>query len=275
MTSIRHMAEQAVLRELCRVSANKTLSVLDPDLHQTRVLTGLLRGMWFSMPQLERAAFALGTYERHIVNTMTEHIRPGMTVYDVGANAGYLSLVLARIVGSEGRVCAFEPDPQNAKALQANTRNNGLANVSIIRKAVSDLTGIVTFASFSYSLVGHIAHEETPGDATLIQVEAVSLDDFVFTQMQPKPDFIKIDVEGGEEQVLRGAERLLREARPLILAEVRAGENWERVSGYMSSLDYSYQFVKGGWQLEKHQLCDVLFYPRGSCGDLRAQDTGH
>jgi FkbM family methyltransferase len=233
----------------------------DPSLHRTRILGGPLQGLYFSMPRLERAAFALGTYERHVVRAMAANIRPGAVAYDIGANAGYLSLMLAKLVGRDGRVFAFEPDARNLRALQANAELNGFKNLTPVPKAVSDACGTVTFASFSYSLVGHIARTTTPNDASLSEVEAITLDEFVYGQNQPRPDFLKIDVEGAEEQVLRGASRVLREAQPVILAEVRGGEIWPRVLEYMQAHGYTHQALQGGWRMETDHLSDVLFTP--------------
>lgn len=264
MLNLRSSLERATLLGCCKMTDNPALPK-DPELYRTRVLGGPLNGLYFSMPCLERAAFALGTYERHVVRTMEENTRPGAVAYDIGANAGYLSLVLARLVGETGRVFAFEPDPKNVRALKANAEINGFPQLTLITKAVSDTCETVTFASFGYSLVGHIAREDTPGDASLFEVECTTVDEFVYTEGQPKPDFIKIDVEGAEEQVLRGASRVLREVRPVILAEVR-GAVWERVLEYMKAHDYSYQIITGGWQMETDHLGDVVFSPRGAEG---------
>ncbi len=261
MNNARSILEQAVLRGLCWFSSNRAIIPLPEDLYRTKIFSGVLRGMYFSMPQLERAAFALGTYERHLVATITTHVQPGAITYDIGANAGYLTLVMAKLVGRQGHIFAFEPDPKNIKALEANLQINGLSNVTAVAKAVSNNSGIVTFASFDYSLVGHIAQDNTPDDANLFQVESTSLDDFVFIENNPKPTFIKIDVEGAEEQVLRGALRVLRDVRPVILAEIRGGNTWQNVSELMKTYNYGFQLLTGGWDMEKDNLGDVLFVP--------------
>jgi FkbM family methyltransferase len=265
MSRIRYLLTQATLRGLAWFSGNEATPV-DNDLYYTRIFSGPLRGMSFSMPRLERAAYALGTYERHVVDTIAAYVKTNAVAYDVGANAGYLTLVLAKLVGPQGKVFAFEPDPKNFKALESNLERNAMAQVTAVAKAVSSESGTVTFASYEYSLVGHIAGENTPGDAKLHQVAAISLDDFIFVENQPQPSFIKIDVEGAEEQVLRGATRVLQEVRPVILAEVRSGTTWQVVSELMKQYNYDPQHLSGGWEMGKDYLGDVLFVPVGKVG---------
>ena len=256
--------ESLLLRTICQTVATQPITSKKQRLYRTKVLGGFLQGMSFSMPQLERLSFALGTYEAHIVRCMQRLIKPGDTVYDIGANAGYFTLVMSKIVQSNGNVFSFEPDPSNFGALQKNIQDNNLTVAKPIQKAVSDSTEELTFATFEYSLVGHIATQSTPDDATLIKVDATTLDDFVYKQGFPSPKFLKIDVEGAEDRVLFGADRLLREARPIILAEVREGEIYENIVHFLTERGYRFEFLKGGWQREKHQLSDMLFLPTSS-----------
>lgn len=262
MSRLRTALSQAILRGLYYINNTPLSETSENGLYRTRIFSGLLRGMQFSMPGLERAAYALGTYEPHVVRVFASFLKPTSVAFDVGANAGYLTMVMAKLVGPEGQVFSFEPDDRNLKALQANLQANGLSQVTVIAKAVSDVSGIVEFASFDYTLVGHIAGENTPIDASFHQVAATSLDDFVFVENQPKPSFIKIDVEGAEYLVLTGAKRLLQEVRPIILAEVRDGETWQSVSKLMAQNNYTNQHLSGGWKMGKDLLGDVLFIPR-------------
>lgn len=213
------------------------------------------------MPRLERLAFALGTYEPHVVAAIRDHVTPGMVAYDLGANAGYVTLLLAATVGDEGRVVAFEPDERSIEALEANIELNDLRRVTLVRKAVSDRTGTTTFASYEYSLVGHIIRPNTADDAHLQEVPTVSLDDFVFRQGHPPPDFLKIDVEGSEELVLKGAERVLDEIRPALILETRGGWMWQHVEAIMRRHRYSHRLLGSQHTLETEFVGDVLFLP--------------
>lgn len=218
--------------------------------------------MQFAMPRLERLAFALGTYEPHVVAAVRDHVRPGMVTYDLGANAGYLTLLLAKTVGDDGRVFAFEPDERSLAALATNIELNDLRRVTLVPKAVSDRTGTTTFATYEYSLVGHIIRPNTADDAHLQEVPTVSLDDFVFVQDHPPPDFLKIDVEGSEELVLVGAQRVLDEIRPALILETRGGWMWQHVEAIMRRHAYSHHFLGMPDALDTEFVGDVLFLPR-------------
>jgi FkbM family methyltransferase len=240
----------------------------DGNMYRTRVLSGPARGMRVTMPNRERLSYALGRYERHVVNTTLSFLRPGDTAYDVGANVGYITLAMARAVGPSGHVVACEADPVSAQVLRANVSDNGLSTVSVVEAAVSDHTGDVEFARWPhYSLIGHIAGESEPSDATMVTVQAVRLDDLL--DSHPAPRVVKIDVEGAEAAVLRGACTLLRSARPFVLVEVRSTE-WPAVNVFMRQHGYTSRPLSGRWDMARDGLSDVLFLP----SEHRASSVG-
>jgi len=204
-----------------------------------RVLGGPLRGACLEMPQAERPSFVSGTYERAIVAALRHYIVAGATVYDVGAHVGYLSLVMAGLVGATGRVMAFEANPRNQQSLIANVSRYAPNRVTVKSCAVSDVTRIVSFATFDYSTVGHIGTDDTPNNALYVDVQATSLDDVVYKRGLPAPALIKIDVEGAEAAVLRGADDLLRDHRPVIIAEARATDEWHDAMERLSTYGYT------------------------------------
>lgn len=242
-----------VSTKLGRVSAR-------PELYSTLICTGPLRGKTLYMTQTETAGMPLGRFERHITAQFQAHIAPGMTVYDVGAHIGYHTILMSMLVGAEGKVYAFEPNPRNLMALQANVQANARTNVTIIDQAVSDATQLLQFATFDYSLVGHIATDATPADAKLIELQATSLDEFVFLDGNPAPDLIKVDVEGAEGQVFFGMRRILQEYRPIIIAEMRRN-CMQEISTLLDSNGFTVHPLIGGWEMGEHDLADVLFLP--------------
>jgi FkbM family methyltransferase len=258
LSKIRHYATTLLLKACCRLTAGRTLG---DELHRTRILSGPLRGLTFCMPKLERVSFALGTYEPHVVRCMTAHVRAGTTAYDIGGNAGYLTMVLSTLVGQGGNVVAFEPDPKNVAALRHNISDNSIDNVMLVQRAVSDQSHECTFAIFDYSLVSHIATDYTPDDAQLITVSASRLDDLVYDEDVPAPQFIKIDVEGAEDRVIRGSLRLIEEHRPVILAEIRAGPVHDEIARLLKDLGYVEKPLAGGPSLDRDHFSDVLFVP--------------
>jgi FkbM family methyltransferase len=216
--------------------------------------------MYVSTPALTRLSFALGTYQRDVLGVMRRHVRVGMVAYDVGAHMGYFTLVLAKLVGPTGRVHAFEPDPRNQEALRTNLLANGINNVTAAGVAVADQSAEVSFATFPFSSVSHIADSRTPADAKRIAVKAVTLDSFVYVDGNPPPSFIKVDVEGAEERVLRGATRVLRQASPVVIAEVRRS-HWAEVARMMRSHGYRSRMLGGDGRIDTAGVADVVFVP--------------
>ena len=126
-------------------------------------------------------------------------IAPGDCVLDIGANAGYYTLLASRSVGPMGRVFAFEPLPLNLQFLREHIRLNGLVNVTVVRKAVSDRQGTARFAAGQSPLMGRLSSQ---GE---MEIETVTIDGLVEGGVVPGPQALKIDVEGAEESVLAGA----------------------------------------------------------------------
>jgi len=134
-------------------------------------------------------------------------VRPGATVFDVGANVGAYTLLFARWAGPDGRVVAFEPAPASAAGLRRHMKLNGLARgVDVIECAVSDTVGSASFDSDGAS--GANALTSANGGRGVITVETTTIDAFCASR-NLRPDVIKIDVEGVELDVLKGARATL------------------------------------------------------------------
>ncbi len=148
-----------------------------------------------------------GTWEPFETELFKKSIRSGMTVVDVGAHVGLYSLLAAALVGPEGKVFAFEPEPQNYDLLQKNIKANGFTNVVPLRKGVQDKPGTAKFYVHPERSELHSVRKLGKG-AKVIVTEAGGLDDFMGGQ---RVDIVKIDVEGGEMAVLEGMGRLIGE----------------------------------------------------------------
>jgi FkbM family methyltransferase len=140
-------------------------------------------------------------------------IKPGDTVFDVGANIGWFSLLAARQTGPRGRVIAFEPLAANVAYVEANARTNGLRNIVTVPVAVADRDGMAAFSPAN-SLQGKLS------DAGQASVPVVTLDSWLATNAEQPPHVVKIDVEDAEERVLRGMREILRTARPSLIIEL-------------------------------------------------------
>src|SRR5512145_1835082 len=109
------------------------------------VAAGLLKGYQVQLNLKTEKSRWLGTYEPELQAALREFIKPGLTVYDVGANIGYVTLMLAHQTGSSGKVFAFEALPVNLERIQKNISLNQLSNVTVVSGAVLDKIGSVAF----------------------------------------------------------------------------------------------------------------------------------
>jgi FkbM family methyltransferase len=135
-----------------------------------------------------------------------------------------MTMVLSRRVGSNGGVLSVEPSPLSVAQLRRNVELNNLANVKVIQAAISDATGETQFSILPFATTSHIVSgggENSETGATMVSVPLARLDDLVFgAEGSGGIDVVKIDVEGHEGAVLRGAARVMRELRPKLLIEI-------------------------------------------------------
>ena len=144
-------------------------------------------------------------YEEATVRLFEELLQPGMAVMDIGAHVGYFSLISARLVGPQGKVIAFEPEPENHNLLIKNIESNGYSNISPIPKAVSSTSGTTQFFLSALDNGSHsIFLPGARGVIDSISVETTTVDDFLDAQGWPQVDLFKVDVEGAESEVLEG-----------------------------------------------------------------------
>ena len=180
---------------------------------------GVLKGFRMRVDWQLHRSFAYGSWEPEVVRSIQHHVHSGTRVLDIGAQSGFYSLLLSRLVGPEGMVFAFEPLPANFRVLEENLRLNSIQNVIMRREAVSDFSGNISF-EFPRDEVSLIAGPLLESDNLgVFQVPAISLDDFVRQTGQPI-QFIKMDVEGAETAVLRGAVQTLKAFHPLMVVEL-------------------------------------------------------
>jgi FkbM family methyltransferase len=185
----------------------------------------------------------LGAVDPFLLTMAGELVRPGMTVWDVGANVGLFAFAAAHAAGPSGRVLAVEADPWLAGLLQrsAGSAPPAYAPVEVLAAAVSDAPGSVELCIARRGRAGnHLStvpgSTQTGGTREVRQVAAVTLDGLL--DRSPAPQVVKIDTEGAELLCLRGGERLLREVRPVLLCEV-TDENAPGVGGLLHGHGYT------------------------------------
>lgn len=149
-----------------------------------------------------------GIFEEQEVAVVKEQVKSGDTVLDIGANIGYYTLIFAKLVGKQGKVFAFEPEPDNFALLQKNIEINGYSNIVLIPKAVSDKNEIIKLYLCEKNKGMHRAYNSIFCNK-YIEIESIRIDDY-FQQNNQTIDFIKMDIEGYEYTALQGMLNILR-----------------------------------------------------------------
>jgi FkbM family methyltransferase len=253
-----------------RTQADRVLMALQRPPLSARIDSGSLAGYLRHRGFLE--TLAGDGYEPLSRQRFLERIRPGTTVIDGGAHIG-LFTVLAAQRAAPGKVYAFEADPYNFDALRINAARNGLTNVRLVNEALADAPGELQFLVSSGTIASSLITKSYVDDAHPITVTATTID----AEIPPgraRDVALKLDVEGAEERVLRGAAATLTacttgtviaEQNPDALAD--AGSSGERLVELLRSFGFTrFVFVD-----DRHQeFVDVAGTPPPGKGNLLA-----
>jgi FkbM family methyltransferase len=175
-------------------------------------------GVWFELDLgevIDASLFFSGTFEAHAERTITGALKPGMTAIDIGANFGYHTFRMAKAVGSEGKVIAIEPTDWAFDKLERNRELNSFTNIETVKAGLGDRDQGPTEVRFtsSYRLDGT--------DLSTNEVVTVdTLDTVLARSGVDRVDFIKMDVDGFEGKVIRGARQTLARHRPILFFEL-------------------------------------------------------
>lgn len=183
-----------------------------------------------------------GFYEKEETERVQDLVKPGQCVVDVGANIGYYSLVLAACVADPGRVHAYEPHPENYALLLHNQSQNGFKNIVPRNVACSSLAGwmylhLSPISSGMHTIEKSMLERDTYQTTRTLEVRTVILHNEL---RDWKIDFMKIDVEGHELEVLIGAEGILTRDKPILMVEYHASP---KVIPFLESYDYVIDIV--------------------------------
>ena len=204
-------------------------------------------------------------HEPEVCEAMQKFIQPGMRCVDCGANEGYFTAYMAHLTGPTGLVIAFEPDYVVYERLVQNCE--GLDNVTVRREVLWSVNAPAEFWRASES-----------GYSAMFQYADISVESYMMAArsldtllLAPQPDFIKVDCEGADENVLRGAEQILRKGVECVTAEINFHINYKLHSTeqsfreFMNGLGYDFFVIEHGRQ-------PLLMEPQFR---LRAGAVGH
>jgi FkbM family methyltransferase len=163
-----------------------------------------------------------GFWEMWLTQYLAGCIKPGMTVVDVGANFGYYTLLMADAVGETGHVIAVEPNPDAVALLTQSVWLNGHSDRAlIVPSALASAVGqrLLYLPDGEPKNACLVDRADLPGGRT-VEISTVTLDEIALAG--PKVDLVKIDAEGGEQEIVAGMSGLIARDRPLIVLEYNA-----------------------------------------------------
>jgi FkbM family methyltransferase len=220
------------------------------------VPTSIGTSVWMYLDARYEMGYRTGIYEIAVQKVLVKHLRSGHIFYEVGAHVGFFSLLAAGLVGGSGEVVAFEADPENVGLIQEHFRRNSQSQAHVVPMAVWSKAGSVRFtrgSELSSLNAGGVLETSPWGfDTDVIEVEAIALDEYV--QGHRPPSFVKIDVEGGELHVLKGAQGLLSRYKPLVLCEVHSPELASEVEHWLTENSYAVEWFVDQPDLARHLI---------------------
>lgn len=208
------------------------------------------------------ARFFPEDYEKENAQLIARYVKEGMTVIDIGAHIGLTSVIISKYLNGTGRIYAFEPTPSTFTVLQDTVRINKLQNIiEPVRAALFRESGTTFFyisnnsADNSNSLVNNNRQDRRESK---VEVTLFSMDDFAKQHKLKSVDFIKIDAEGAELQVLKGMKETISLHTPFIILSLHpysiknGGDSLDEIWDFVKS--YGYHIELDGKEMEKQDF---------------------
>jgi FkbM family methyltransferase len=224
--SNKNVLGRLIRSPLALIPADATLPVLQGRLRGKKWIVGSsIHGCW------------LGSYEYGVQQCFGELIKSGDIVFDIGANVGFYTLLASVLVGPTGKVFSFEPVRRNIVYLRKHLQLNSIRNVSVVECAISDRSGTALFDEGPSSSMGCLSAMGS------LSVATATLDELFSSAEISAPNYIKIDVEGAEAQVLAGAKRLLEDFHPTLFLSTHGIEPHTQCCRFLNDLGYEVSAV--------------------------------
>lgn len=225
-------------------------------------------GLRFRLPQ--NLDYLTGTSELPVQQALAQQLRPGAVVYDIGANVGFFSLLAAKLVGPTGCVYSFEPVAENAASIRENVSINRFENIKIFELAVGRDSGTAELLLTAWDGGGSLSTSAVKPSEPVSRrnVRVVALDELIPAERLRKPDFVKIDVEGVELEVLQGMTRTIPGSKPVLLYEVDDGrkdsfnQRWKELDDYVTRYGYGITHLKSSYANSSWNVGHSLAVPK-------------
>lgn len=225
------------------------------------VLRGPARGLRFRLDLMSglEGGYFVGRYDPKILRLIEKLCQRGWCVWDCGGYLGFYTAFFARLVGPKGSVVVFEPDPRNMLRIKSNMQLNKFEHVQFVHSAIGAPCGEVDFF-LSDNTNSHIpgayvgatreSYAKIEQATQRLRVPCLGLDQACFDKGLPRPQLIKLDIDGAEMIALQHIERLAREVRPLIILELHDPECDRAAWDFARTTHYSLRSLDTGQQIQ-------------------------
>jgi len=200
-----------------------------------KIRSGPLKGKKWSIASGYK--FIRGNYEQYKTDAFLENFKRGSIFFDIGAHIGYYSSIAAVINGGSGHIFAFEPRPMNIKFFRKHVEVNNFQNITLFEAAAGEYDGLARFDDKHGSATGVVTREGN------LEVKQLSLGRMINDGSLPVPGFIKIDVEGGEREVLANLSDIIYSARPGMLVATHGKECRDFTENFLDKNNYSFRVL--------------------------------
>lgn len=226
----------------------------------TTITGGPANGLVFPVQMPQDKLMWVGTWELEFAEALQQNVKAGWVCYDIGAYKGYYAGVMA--LKGASNVYIFEPMPANAAIINELISLNKNLPLHLQQMAVSNTVGKVSFKLMSEETMGKLNTSSFQEDEIEMQqliVECISLDEIIKNGM-PEPDFIKIDVEGAEEFVLKGGKEMLKRKKPFLMIEIHSPEIGKRCVEILDSIYKNIKVLETGLHPSKGtpEICHYI-----------------
>ncbi len=200
-----------------------------------KIRSGPLKGKKWSIASGYK--FIRGNYEQYKTDAFLEHFKRGSIFFDIGAHIGYYSSIAAVINGGSGHIFAFEPRPMNIEFFRKHVEVNNFQNITLFEAAAGEYDGLARFDDKHGSATGFVTREGN------LEVKQLSIGRMINDGSLPVPGFIKIDVEGGEREVLANLSDIIYSARPGMLVATHGKECRDFTENFLNKNNYSFRVL--------------------------------
>jgi FkbM family methyltransferase len=213
------------------------------ELAKLRVRGGPVKGVWIEFDLRKEGSYWLGTYDDWLLQrlSISHWLKHGQVAWDCGAYIGYYSALFRTLVGEQGKVITFEASSANYQRVARLPKLNDWDNVEVHWLAVGPEHSVIEFVSNLNGASGPYGLSKRYAPGTPLKIEKVpcaGVDELVYERGVAAPDFIKFDLETGEELALHNGKRLFTMKRPLILLELHGDNTVVAAGRFLETYDY-------------------------------------